>query len=73
MTTVYTKLYEKDADPDSVYFLESGRVTIYLDNVDKYQINGHSLIFGVTEYLMNYFFDENCKRIEFNIVIKKRI
>ena len=64
MTTVYTKLYEKDADPDSVYFLESGRVTIYLDNVDKYQINGHSLIFGVTEYLMNYFFDENCKRIE---------
>ena len=76
MSSKYIKLYKAEEDYTSVYFLEKGDVSFYVDEVDKYSISGKGLIFGVTEVLMNLYFDQGQKRIETSVceigtVVKK--
>jgi len=64
MTSKYIRLYNQNTEPDCAFFLEEGRVFFYPNTADKYAINGHGLIFGATEIIMESMAHMPALRIE---------
>lgn len=49
----YHTLYKNGDTPNSLYFVESGDVFFYLNNHDKYKLNGKKILIGTLEVIIN--------------------
>lgn len=64
----YLKIYERDSDPDAAYLISSGCVVAFINNHDKYMINGNNFIAGASELILTHIHNIPVKRLETIVV-----
>ncbi len=64
----YIKLYEMDSEPDAAYLINKAQAVFFINNHDKYLINGNNYIVGASELILTHMHSIPVKRLETLVV-----